>query len=146
MFNKTPCLNASLEDIWSGLIDPAKLKIAAAGAHIKTVLVYPLITQNRIIGALIFALNRDYHSLSDFEKESIKNCVDVIAVAMDKAILYEQLKAANQQLKILDQARAEFITIASHQLRTPPATIKWYLSSILEGDYGSIPDEQRPVL
>jgi len=53
-------------------------------------------------------------------------------------ILTKQLEAANEQLKILDQARSEFITIASHQLRTPPATIKWYLASILDGDYGNM--------
>ena len=53
-------------------------------------------------------------------------------------VLTEKLAAANEQLKILDQARSEFITIASHQLRTPPATIKWYLASILDGDYGNM--------
>src|SRR3989344_5059084 len=53
-------------------------------------------------------------------------------------ILDKQLEAANEKLKILDKARADFITIASHQLRTPPATIKWYLASILDGDYGKM--------
>src|SRR3989344_9252433 len=42
-----------------------------------------------------------------------------------------KLEKANRKLKILDQARADFITMASHQLRTPPATIKWYLAAIL---------------
>lgn len=55
--------------------------------------------------------------------------------------LTKELADANEQLKALDKARADFITIASHQLRTPPATIKWYLSSILSGDYGDVPDE-----
>jgi signal transduction histidine kinase len=53
--------------------------------------------------------------------------------------LTKELGKANEKLKTLDQARAEFITIASHQLRTPPATIKWYLSAVLEGDYGKVP-------
>ncbi len=56
-------------------------------------------------------------------------------------ILSKELEDANQKLKALDLARAEFISIASHQLRTPPATIKWYMSSILSGDYGKIPKE-----
>lgn len=50
-----------------------------------------------------------------------------------------QLADANEKLKALDQARAEFISIASHQLRTPPATVKWYLSALLSGDYGKVP-------
>ncbi len=53
-------------------------------------------------------------------------------------ILTKKLEEANEQLKALDKARSDFITIASHQLRTPPATIKWYLGSILSGDYGNL--------
>ena len=139
LLNKTPALNCSLSDIWGGIIGAEKLNALAQNSHIKTVLLYPLVTQNKTIGALVMGLNRDYETLSDFEKESIKNCVDVIAIALDKALIYEELQKANEQLKILDQARAEFITIASHQLRTPPATVKWYLSAILAGDYGKLP-------
>lgn len=54
-------------------------------------------------------------------------------------VLSRELGEANEKLKALDLARAEFVTIASHQLRTPPATIKWYLSSVLGGDYGKVP-------
>lgn len=52
--------------------------------------------------------------------------------------LTTDLQDANEKLKSLDKARAEFISIASHQLRTPPATIKWYLAAILSGDYGNL--------
>ncbi len=60
--------------------------------------------------------------------------------------LDKELEAANAQLKVLDQARAEFISIASHQLRTPPATIKWYLAAVLTGDFGPISDQVRKAL
>lgn len=60
--------------------------------------------------------------------------------------LTKQLEDANEKLKALDKARSEFITIASHQLRTPPATIKWYLSSVLDGDYGKLKPEQKEIL
>jgi signal transduction histidine kinase len=60
--------------------------------------------------------------------------------------LSEMLSDANKQLKQLDQARADFITLTSHQLRTPPATIKWYLSAINGGDYGELlPDVKDAV-
>ncbi len=61
-------------------------------------------------------------------------------------ILDKELREANVKLQALDKARAEFITIASHQLRTPPTTIKWHLSSLLNGDYGKINKEQLPIL
>jgi signal transduction histidine kinase len=60
--------------------------------------------------------------------------------------LDKELEAANVQLKSLDKARAEFISIASHQLRTPPATIKWYLAAILGGDFGPVPDKVKKAV
>lgn len=61
-------------------------------------------------------------------------------------ILDKQLESANVKLKVLDQARADFISIASHQLRTPPASIKWYLAAILDGDYGKFDDSVKDQL
>ncbi len=52
--------------------------------------------------------------------------------------LTQELGDANEKLQSLDKARAEFISIASHQLRTPPSTVKWYMSSVLSGDFGRI--------
>jgi signal transduction histidine kinase len=57
-----------------------------------------------------------------------------------------ELEKANEQLKVLDQARAEFISIASHQLRTPPATVKWFLSTVIGGDYGKVPSKIKEIL
>lgn len=55
--------------------------------------------------------------------------------------LTQKLEEANVQLKALDQARADFITLISHQLRTPPATVKWYLAAVQSGDFGKLPEE-----
>ncbi len=145
-YEKAPAQPNNLDVIWGGTIPSIKLKTISDQSHIKTILLYPLVTQNRVIGALFLGLNRDYSVLNEHEKDSINSLVDVVAVALDKAFLYEQLREANEQLKILDQARAEFITIASHQLRTPPTTIKWYLASILANDFGQLPEEVKKQL
>lgn len=53
--------------------------------------------------------------------------------------LSEELKIANAELKKLDEQKSDFISIASHQLRTPLSVIKGYISLILEGSYGDLP-------
>jgi len=60
--------------------------------------------------------------------------------------LSESLEAANKELKKLDQAKTEFLSIASHQLRTPLTAIKGFLSLMLEGSYGEVTPKQREQL
>lgn len=60
--------------------------------------------------------------------------------------LSNDLKRANAELKRLDKAKSEFISIASHQLRTPLTAIKGYISLILEGAYGKSAPEVNGAL
>jgi signal transduction histidine kinase len=57
-----------------------------------------------------------------------------------------ELKRSNEKLKALDEAKDEFISMASHQLRTPLTSIKGYLSMVLEGDVGDVPPQQKDML
>ena len=57
-----------------------------------------------------------------------------------------KLESANEKLKGLDEQKTEFLSLASHQLRTPLTAIKGYISMILEGDYGIISRESKEVM
>jgi signal transduction histidine kinase len=57
-----------------------------------------------------------------------------------------RLRVANRHLQELDKAKDEFISMASHQLRTPLTTIKGYLSMMLEGDVGKVPENQQQFI
>ncbi len=58
----------------------------------------------------------------------------------------KELRKTNERLKELDQAKDEFISMASHQLRTPLTSVKGYLSMVLEGDAGRVTTKQRQLL
>ncbi len=61
-----------------------------------------------------------------------------------KEIKYrEEIQTAYNELKKLDKAKSEFISMASHQLRTPLSIIKGYLSMLLDGSYGRISEKAR---
>ncbi len=58
----------------------------------------------------------------------------------------DKLAEANDQLRKLDNAKSEFISIASHQLRTPLTAIKGFISLLTEGTYGKLDQKQMDVL
>lgn len=47
---------------------------------------------------------------------------------------------------IVDRAKSEFVSIASHQLRTPLSTINWYLEMVMAGDFGEVNPEQSEFI
>lgn len=55
----------------------------------------------------------------------------------------KRLEKANVELKRLDQAKSEFLSISSHQLRTPITVIKGVASMLKEGDLENAPLEER---
>ena len=60
--------------------------------------------------------------------------------------LADELAAANRQLKELDEAKSLFVSIVSHQLRTPIAGVKGYLSMLADGDFGKLTAKQEEVI
>ncbi len=58
----------------------------------------------------------------------------------------DKLAQANDQLRTLDNAKSEFISIASHQLRTPLTAIKGFISLLLEGSYGKIDEKPKDII
>lgn len=58
----------------------------------------------------------------------------------------KELRTSNAQLRRLDEAKDEFVSMASHQLRTPLTSVKGYIDMMLEGDAGEITPMQRQFL
>lgn len=58
----------------------------------------------------------------------------------------DKLKIANEKLKDLDKLKTEFVSLASHQLRSPLTAIKGYASMLADGDYGKVSDEAKDAV
>jgi len=50
------------------------------------------------------------------------------------------------QLKKLDKIKSNFLSVTSHELRTPMSVIKGYIQMMLKGNLGTISNEQKKAL
>lgn len=60
--------------------------------------------------------------------------------------LVEKSKVMSNQLKELDNLKTDFVSLASHQLRSPLAKIQGYSSMILEEEFGKLPENLKEPL
>ena len=76
--------------------------------------------------------------------QEVRELNDTLQQRVDFAT--KELRASNAQLQRLDKAKDEFVSMASHQLRTPLTSVKGYISMVLEGDVGKVSDAQKGLL
>jgi signal transduction histidine kinase len=57
-----------------------------------------------------------------------------------------KLRKTNEKLRLMDQTKDDFISMSSHQLRTPLTSIKGYVSMVLDGDAGPLTSLQKKLL
>ena len=75
------------------------------------------------------------HSFGHMDVGSDQSLVNVIGVNWDVT------KEAT-----IDQQKTEFVSLASHQLKTPVGAMRWNLEMLINGDYGQIAPEQKVIL
>src|SRR3989338_4019616 len=68
----------------------------------------------------------------------IRSVLKEVQIRQQIEQLAGDLKKANEELARINQAKSDFISMASHQLKTPLSIIKGYISMTLEGSFGKI--------
>jgi PAS domain S-box-containing protein len=75
-----------------------------------------------------------------------------VAITVNPIILNDETIGAVQIFRDIthereiDKAKSEFVSLASHQLRTPLTAINWYTEMLMSGDSGKVTDEQQQYL
>ena len=132
--------------------------------RIEANLCLPLFREQNIIGIIVLGRKVSGDPYSKEDLDLLATLASQSSIALQNARLYDQvqdfsrnlqkkvdeqtreLRRAYEELKRVDKAKSEFLSMASHQLRTPLTAIKGYLSVILEGDYGKPPEKMEKAL
>lgn len=143
--------------------DPSLQKIHRIFSKRHVALVLPLISNDETIGYLLLGeqMGSNYTQRDVKVLETIADSL-VIAIQNARAVqavrdlnthleqkinnATRELRASNKRLIALDEVKDEFMSMASHQLRTPLTSVKGYISMVLEGDAGKISTAQRHLL
>jgi signal transduction histidine kinase len=146
-------IGTKLDEFFSPPVPKEACEAMQKAAGIKTVVAVPIVTENEVVGAIDFLLAKERTAITKSDLNMMQAITDQTGVVYQNIELVRRLEetnkelaVANEHLKELDQAKSEFVSIASHQLRTPMTGIMGYLSMLMEGDYGQIKGEQKKII
>jgi signal transduction histidine kinase/CHASE3 domain sensor protein len=97
-----------------------------APMKLASLLVLPLRTRREIVGAMVIAANDPDRQMDDQKLPLAELLAERAAVAIENARLYTEQVEARKKVEDLSRLKDEFLSIASHELRTPVTSIKGY--------------------
>jgi len=113
----------------------------------------PLMARDRPIGVLIISMSKNTNDLSDFEKEMLRKFSENAGIALENSRLYKNLSEAKNDLTeayenliVINKMKDEFLTVASHELRTPMTIVKSYLWMLEQQKAGKLKKKQIEYL
>lgn len=113
----------------------------------------PLMVRDRPIGVLIISMSKNTSDLSDFEKEMLRKFSENAGIALENSRLYKNLNDAKndlteayENLMVINKMKDEFLTVASHELRTPMTIVKSYLWMLEQQKAGKLKKKQLEYL
>ncbi len=117
---------AGSKELWGGLMDPAFYKLFWNTVKIKKQVFTGELKNHRKNGEVYEAMSSVSPVLSD----------------QGEVLYFVGIERDISREKQIDRAKTEFVSLASHQLRTPLSAISWYAEMLLHGDAGKLKSEQ----
>jgi two-component system, sensor histidine kinase and response regulator len=140
---------------------PALLELARR-VELQSFVCVPLQSHNQTLGFI--AADRGTMACSEEDLHILMTIASHVATAIDNARTYadlaqltqhleqriqertRELSVANERLQDHDRRRTMFISVASHELRTPMTAIRSFADNMLDGVAGALSDRQKIYL
>jgi PAS domain S-box-containing protein len=98
----------------------------ARSMQLASLLILPLRARREILGAILIAANDPERAMTDENLPLAELLTERAALAIENAKLYTEQVEARRKVEDLSRLKDEFLSIASHELRTPVTSIKGY--------------------
>jgi PAS domain S-box-containing protein len=122
-----PSLTTNIGSAQSGLSEAADMtSYHVRGMQLASLLILPLRTRRETIGALVIAANDPARAMTEDKLPLAELLAERASLAIDNSLLYTEQVEARRKVEDLSRLKDEFLSIASHELRTPVTSIKGY--------------------
>jgi signal transduction histidine kinase len=133
--DKFPFLERALEENRAVFVRDPRGERAMPGKvaerfGVSSIVAVPLSIERRCLGFLVFDNAGAELELTDGDLELLTTLGWVAAVFIEKAEHYSDLERSLEELRNLDSVKGDFISIASHELRTPIAVVHGIASTL----------------
>lgn len=91
---------------------------------LKSAMVAPMITKGEIIGVISFLSSNSFNRYDEADLNFAKDFSNRIALTLENSRLYEEAKKDIERRIELDRIKDEFVSMASHELKTPVTSLK----------------------
>lgn len=146
-------ITSDWKEIFSPFLQPEEASWSQEALGIKSVFIIPVISRERQFGVFMIHTSADTLTISESIRETFEAAVNMVAVSLKYLRLHvgteetkKRLLDSGKKIQELDRLKNEFVTITSHELRTPMSAIRGSLSTILEGYAGDINGDVREFL
>jgi signal transduction histidine kinase len=117
---------------------------------VRNSIISPVLDQKRLVGLLFVGSRNRRVDYSETDIELIHTLSEQLAHVWKLQSTVKKLRENERRIKIalkekknLQLLKSEFISVASHQLRTPLSSMRWFLEMLKGGDYGPLTEDQR---
>ncbi|MGC8866874.1 MAG: GAF domain-containing sensor histidine kinase [Elusimicrobiales bacterium] len=111
----------------------------------QTLLIFPVMTAKRKYGVIVISDSKK-RKYSQDDLSLIEIYSKQLALFMNLSDLYSKISQYAIKMESLNKIKDEFIASVNHEIKTPLTTIKGFLSVLLNGDAGSLNDQQIAFL
>lgn len=114
-----------------------ELAVRPAGVHLHAGMLAPIVREEKTVGLVL--VERPDQNFSGAEREALDRLADHAAAAVENTRLFQDVRRAND-------AKTQFVSIVSHELKIPMTSIRGYADLLRQGLVGPVNEKQLEFL
>lgn len=111
-----------------------------------SMMVVPIVFNEEIIGTMFFKSCDTEEKFTDSVADLCRMIANAAAGSINNASLYDRIESSRRSFEEMVTLKTDFVSMASHDIKTPIAIISSYLEILKCGDAGQLPSQAAKIV